>query len=149
LGGIWTEHDLVHEKQLMVMLSNDIVCWRDPRQLRRDEKRIRMSSCAGVISGNAIWSCPMHSNVIVCWCGLVSDIACGQAFERHRVPGDLRQRDRVLPQVALLVQPPNRRLQLTPLRVERDRCFLKRSFGSNAISLYRCGATEARVVGPL
>jgi hypothetical protein len=67
-----------------------------------------MSSCAGVAP--------------------FKPIACGGAFERLRVPGDLRQRDRVVPQVARSVLPPNRRLQLTPLRGERDRGFFESWF---------------------
>jgi hypothetical protein len=97
LGGIWTEGDLVYEKQLMAMHSNDIVCWRDLTQLYRDEQRIRMPSRAGVISGNAYLSCPLLSNAIVCWRGLVNDIVCAEASEPDRVPADLRQRDLVLP----------------------------------------------------
>jgi len=81
----------------MVMQSNVIVCWRDLRQRCRDERRIRMASCADVISGNLIASCPMHSNAKVCWCGSLRRIVCGQASERQRVPGDLRQADPVVP----------------------------------------------------
>jgi hypothetical protein len=32
LGGIWTERDLDHEMQLMVMHSNANLCWRDLSQ---------------------------------------------------------------------------------------------------------------------
>jgi hypothetical protein len=42
LGGIWTERDLVHEMQLMVVHSNVIVCRPDLFQGCRDEQRIRM-----------------------------------------------------------------------------------------------------------
>jgi hypothetical protein len=83
--------------RVMVMHSNVMVCWRDLRQICRDEQCIRMASCAGVVSGNLISSGSRHSNAKVCWPGLVNDIACGQAIGRLRVPGDLRQGDRVLP----------------------------------------------------
>jgi len=39
----------------------------------------------------------MRSKAIVCWRGWLKPIGCGQAFRRLRVPGDLRQRDCVLP----------------------------------------------------
>jgi hypothetical protein len=70
---------------LMVMHSNVTVCWRDLFQPCRDEQRIRMPSCAGVISLNVITSCPMPPNAVVCWRGLVGGIICGQAFEGDRV----------------------------------------------------------------
>jgi len=92
-----------------------------------------MASCAGVISGNAIWSCPMHSNALVSWRGSLKRIACGQASERHRVPSDSRQRDWRMPQVALSMPPPNRRLQLTPLRGPEIVAILRADFGSTVI----------------
>jgi hypothetical protein len=101
LGGIWTEGDLVHEMQLMVMHSNVIVCGGGLRQLCRNQKRIRTPICAGAISGKLISSCPMPSNVVVCWRGLLSAIACGQAFEWHHVPSDRRQRDCHMPVLAI------------------------------------------------
>jgi len=49
----------------------------------------------------------MHSNVIVCWRGLVGDIVCRQAGDCHRVPGDLRQGDLSMPVHRSIEQPPN------------------------------------------
>ena len=43
------------------------------------------------IAGNAILSCPMHSTVLVCWCGLVKDIGCGahsNAIACHAISGN-------------------------------------------------------------
>jgi hypothetical protein len=136
LGGISTERGLVHEMRLMVMHSNVIVCWRVLRQPYRDEQRIRAPSCAEVISGDAILSCPMHSNANACWRGSSQTYRVPQAFERQRVPDDRRQRDRVLPQVARLVLPPNRRLQLTPLRGHKIVRILEAEFVPIAISIY-------------
>jgi hypothetical protein len=51
--------------ELMVMHSKVMVCWHDQKQPYRDEQRIRTPICAGVIKGNAIWSCPMHSNALL------------------------------------------------------------------------------------
>jgi hypothetical protein len=65
LGGIWTERELVHEMQLMVVLSNVIVCWRDLRHICRDQQCIQTASCAGVASGNRV--------------------TMSSAFESHRV----------------------------------------------------------------
>jgi hypothetical protein len=62
--------------ELMVMHSNVMVCWRDLKQPCRDEQRIQTPICAGVYSGNVVWSCPMHSNANVCWRGLLKLIAC-------------------------------------------------------------------------
>ena len=76
LGGIQLERGLGHEVQLMVMHSNAIVCARDPRQPYCDERCIRMPSCAEVLPGKLICSCPMHSNVLLCWPGLLKRIAC-------------------------------------------------------------------------
>jgi len=76
----------------MVMHSKPIVCWRDPRQLYRHEKRIRLSSRAEVISGNDIWSCLMHSNATVCWRGSLKGIVCGQhskAIACQAISGDV------------------------------------------------------------
>ena len=66
LGGLQLEGGLVHEMQLMVMHSNVIVCWSDLRQPYHDQQRIRTPSCAGVVSGKLISSCPERSNVLVC-----------------------------------------------------------------------------------
>jgi len=41
-------------------------------------------------------------------------------------------------------RPPNRRLQLTPLRGPEIAAILKADFGLIATSIYRCGATEAQ-----
>ncbi len=107
----------------MVMHSNVIVCWRDPRQGCRDEKRIQLSWYAGVISGSHIASCPMHSNAVVCWRGSVTGIVCRQAYESDRVPGDLRRRDSRMPahrsiepaaQPALAVDAASRRARSLP-----------------------------------
>src|SRR4051812_35388993 len=48
---------------------------------------------------------------------------------------------------AVWAVPPNQRLQLTPLRGPEIAAFLKTDFGSTAIAIYRCGATEAQAVG--
>jgi hypothetical protein len=96
--------------RLMVVHSNVMVCWRDLSQACRDEQRIRMRSCADLVSGNLIWSCPMHSNAKVCWRGLVKRIACEQASERQGVPGDLRQADCCMPVHRSIEQPPNQAL---------------------------------------
>jgi len=53
-----------------------------------------------------------------------------------------------MPQVALWGQPPNRRLQLTPLAASEIVAILKTGVGSTVISIYHCGATEAQHVGP-
>src|SRR6266540_7408833 len=60
-------------------------------------------------------------------------IACRQAFERLRVPGDLRQRTAACLLIALSVLPPNQRLQLTPLRGHKIGAILKSRFGSTAL----------------
>src|SRR6266498_815197 len=89
----------------------------------------------------------MHSNVKVCWGGLLKPIACGEASERQCVPGHLRQADLVVPVHRSIEQPPNQRLQLTPLAASEIVAFLKLSLGSTVISIYHCGATEAQAVG--
>jgi hypothetical protein len=43
--------------------------------------------------------------------------------------------------------PPNKRLQLTPLRVDKIVAILNDRISSNVFSVYQCGATEARSVG--
>jgi len=96
LGGIRLERNLIHDMQLMVMLSNAKLCWRDLSQPHRDERSIRMPWCAGVVSGKLICSCPMHSNVLVCWRDLVNHIEYREASERLGVPSDLRQADSVV-----------------------------------------------------
>ena len=121
LGGIWTERHLTHEMQLMVMLSNAIVCWRVLTQAPRDEQCIRMPWCADLVSGKLICSCPMQSNAKLCWRGLLKRNLCGQAFRRLGVPAALRHADLLCLLLDLSVQPPNQRVQSTPLRVERDR----------------------------
>ena len=121
--------------RLMLMHSNVIVCWRVLFRACRDQQRIRMRSCAGVYSLNVITSCPMHSNAIVCWRGLLKAIACSQASERQCVPRDLRQGNLVMPVDRSIEQPPNQRLQLTPLRGHKIGAFLKRSFGSTVIPI--------------
>jgi hypothetical protein len=132
--------------QLMVMLSDALACWRDFRQADRDERSIRMPWCAGVISGKLIASCLMLSNAIVCWRGLLKAIECGEASEAQRVPTVLRQADRVVPQVALSVLPPNRRVQLTPLRGPKIVPILKADLGSIVIWFYWGGAADAQHV---
>jgi hypothetical protein len=111
--------------QLMVMLSNGIVCWRDLTQARRDEQCIRMPWCADLVSGKVISSCPMQSNAKVCWRGWLKRNLCGQAFRRLGVPAALRQADLLCLLIAGLVLPPNQRVQSTPLRVERDRSYFE------------------------
>ena len=81
----------------MVMQSNAIVCGRDLSQAYRDERCYRTRSCAELLPGKLISSCPMHSNAVVCWRGSLKRIACRQALERLHVPGDLRQRDCCMP----------------------------------------------------
>jgi len=132
--------------RLTVMHSNAIVCWRDLKPPCRDEQRIQTPIYAGEICGKVIWSCPMHSNAIVCWRGLVGPIACGQASERLGVPSDLRQADLVLPVHRSIEQPPNRRVQLTPLRGPKIVAFLKADLGSVVISIHRRGAADAQHV---
>jgi hypothetical protein len=121
--------------QLMVMQSNAIVCGRDLRQPYRDEKRIRLPSCAGVVSGNLTWSCSMRSNALVCWRGLVKRIACRQAFERHRVPLDLRQRDLVLPVHRPISPAAQQALAADGASRPRDQGFLKPGFGLTDFSI--------------
>jgi hypothetical protein len=127
LGGIQTERGLVHEMQLMVMHSNALLCWPDLRQGRRNEQCIRMPSRAEVVSGKLISSCPMRSNALVCWRGLINDIACGQASERLSVPNDLRQADRVLPahrSISLAAQPARPEKPLAWYGFHRAICLL-------------------------
>jgi len=78
----------------------------------------------------------------------VKPIACGEACEGQGVPSDLRQPACCMPQVALWGQPPNRRLQLTPLAASEIGSILKTDFSSTVIAIQRCGAAEARAVGP-
>jgi len=49
--------------------------------------------------------------------------------------------------IAVSLLPPNQRLQLTPLRVERDQGDFEIQIGLNCFPIYRCGATEAQHVG--
>jgi len=54
-----TDGDALEHRRVLAWLA----------QACRDDKCIRLASCAGVVSVNAIWSCPMHSHVLVCWRG--------------------------------------------------------------------------------
>jgi hypothetical protein len=91
-----------------------------------------MLSCAGVEEGNVTLSCSMYSNAILCWRGLVGDIACGQATERDRVPGDHRQPDLVLRihrSIEAAAQPA---LAVDAASGEQDQSFFESWFGLDA-----------------
>jgi hypothetical protein len=49
--------------------------------------------------------------------------------------------------IALSVQPPNQRVQSTPLRGPEIVAILKADFGWMATLIYRCGAADAQHVG--
>jgi len=50
--------------------------------------------------------------------------------------------------IAVSVQPPNRRVQSTPLRGPEIVAILKADFGWMAALIYRCGAADAQHVRP-
>jgi hypothetical protein len=51
------------------------------------------------------------------------------------------------PLITVSVLPPNRRVQLTPLRGRKIVAILKSGFVRKLISLYQCGAADAQHVG--
>jgi len=125
LGGIRLERNLIHEMQLMVMLSNAKLCWRGGGQPHRDERSIRMPWCAGVVSGKLISSCPMHSNLLVCWRDLVNQIEYREASERLGVPSDLRQADCVVLAHRCISAAAQPALAVDAASGERDRGFFE------------------------
>src|SRR6266540_4272533 len=127
LGGIRLERNLIHDMQLMVMLSNAKLCWRDLSQPHRDESSIRMPWCAGVIwsitssieKHPSAWVCQVISGKLILLCLLL----------------------------ALSVQPPNQGVQSTPLRGRKIAAILTAGFVSKVVSIYWCGAADAQHVG--
>jgi len=133
LGGSQFERRHAHTMHLMVMPSNVISCWRRLRQPRRSMTRLRLPSRAGVTLGKVICSCPMPSNLISCWRGLRQPCRGLMRLQLRSCAGASAGREILAcPLIAVSVLPPNRRLQLTPLRGRKIRAILKSRLGSTA-----------------
>ena|SRR5438067_1988297 len=91
----------------------------------------------------------MPANVVAYWCGLVKLLVCGahpNVCVCHVVPDNLIS---TCQRHVWAVPPPNTALELTPLRVERDRPDFESCFGSTAFPIKKGGAAQRQAVVPL